>query len=742
MKRSLVLLCVLFGLLSAREFSNDYITHCLDYSDSIRLPPRMRGVGDAEYFDNFIKPRSRDSLNVRCVGRWPFGPGFEVYGDTVNDILCFGSGAGVLVFDISNPSSPVRFSQIAANGLIMQIYMRDSLLFVSSYGNGIEVFDLADPSMPAKISQISVPARDFCLKDTFAYCVAEDSLRIVNIADLDNPFQVGACWDSSYTISISGNYVYTGGRWKLSAINVSNPQNPQVVSYLPVWVYTLTADGNHLYCVLNTGGFTIYNISNPLNIWQESQLSTVGGVDIYKLGYFVYLPGFVVVDVSDPINPYVIGDTSLPVYAQAVWANDPFGYAYVANDYVGLTPVNINNPTNPIASASIYGADDSRDVFVQGDHAYVSNLRKGLKILDVSDPSMPMEVGEYDTVGISYDLEALWVRDSIAYLSVGWPLQFRTININNPSAPIFIGECILLNIGADMIVRDSLAYSLGSGRILQIVKIADPSSPDTFPRYYLPDFTSARAICLQDTFAYIADGDSGLRILNVANPAAPYEVGYSLTSDAVYGLYVTDSLAYLAALGAGLRIVNIGNPAAPQEISYYIAPGWTRDVWIVDTIAYVAASGCIEVLNIVNPAAPFQVGYYNGLTQSPRRIFYRDPYLFYAAFETGMGILEWYGTGIEESDSGEIAILDVGFELSPTVTKRFVQVCVTRSVNRHCDIVIYDKLGRAVMDICTYYEKDALVEKTVDLGNLANGVYFMVLKSEPGVIVKKFIVVH
>jgi hypothetical protein len=739
MNRSLVLLCVVSSLLSAREFSNGYITHCLDYSDSIRLPPRMRGFGNAEYFDAFIKPRQRDSLNVRCVGRWPFGPGFEVHGDTVNGILCFGSGAGVLVFDISDPSNPTRLSQIAVNGLIMQICMRDSLLYVSSYGNGIEVFDLADPSNPAMISQVDIPARDFCLKDTFAYCVAEDSLRIVNIADLGNPFQVGACWDSSYTISISGNYVYTGGRWKLSAINVSNPQNPQVVNYLPVWVYTLTVDGNHLYCVLNTGGFTIYNISNPSNIWQESQLNTVGGVDIYKLGYFVYLPGFVVVDVSDPVNPYVVGDTALPVYAQAVWVNNNFGYAYVANDYVGLTAVNINNPTNPIASASIYGADDSRDVFVQGDYAYVANQRKGLKIIDVADPSIPYEIGEYDTIGANPITQTSWVRDTLAYV----PLfqRFKILNVSNPSSPQLTGICSTVQGGEDIFIKDTFAFII-EGRIFQPIKINNPAAPESLPRYWLPDVATAWTLFIQDTFAYIADGDSGLRILNISNPATPFEAGYLLTSDAVYGLYVKDSFAYLAALGAGLRIVNVGNPAAPQEIGYYIAPGWTRDVWIVDTIAYVAASGCIEVLNIVNPATPFQVGYYNGLTQSPRRIFYRDPYLFYAAFESGMGILEWYGTGVEESASGEIAILDAGFELSPTVTNRFVRICVTRSVYRYCDIVIYDKLGRAVMDICRYKEMDGRVEKTVDLGNLANGVYFMVLETEPGVIVKKFIVVH
>lgn len=123
--------------------------------DSLKqLPPRMRGFGDEDYFETFIKPQTRDSLNVRCVGRWPFGSGFEVYGDTVNNILCFGSGSGVLVFDITTPSNPVKLSQIAVSGLIMQVYLRDSLLFVSSYGNGIEVFNLAIPSVPVKVSQI------------------------------------------------------------------------------------------------------------------------------------------------------------------------------------------------------------------------------------------------------------------------------------------------------------------------------------------------------------------------------------------------------------------------------------------------------------------------------------------------------------------------------------------------------------------------------------------------------------
>jgi hypothetical protein len=740
MKKSLVLSFVIFSLLSAQEFSNVYLTHRFDYSDSIRLPPRMRGFGDAEYFDNFIKPRSRDSLNVRCVGRWPFGPGFEVYGDTVNDILCFGSGSGILVFDISNPSNPISLSQIAVSGLIMQIYMRDSLLFVSSYGNGIEVFDLSDPSNAVKISQINVPTRDFCLKDTFTYCVAEDSLRIVNIADLSNPFQVGACWDSSYTISMSGNYVYTGGRWKLSAINVSNPSNPQVVNYLPIWVYTLTADGNHCYCVIHdTPGFRIYNISNPLNIWQESQLDE-GGVDIYKLGSFVYLPGFVIVDVTDSANPYVVGDTSLPVYAQAVWVNNTFGYGYVANDYEGLTVININNPVNPVASASIYGAHDTRDVFVVADYAYVTNWAKGLKILDVSDPSYPFEVGEYDTTGTPPQLEALWVRDSIAYLSVCLSYRVKTIDVSIPASPFLIGAGKVVEGAADMMLRDSLLYYVG-GRIFQVVNIADPTSPESLPRYYLPNYTSAWAIFLQDSFAYIADGDSGLRIIDVSNPTAPYEVGYlnDPSLDYATGIFVKDTIAYLASGATGLRILNITNPSSPFEISFH--PNAAIDVIVTDTIAYVTSYlGYVNILNIADPRNPSLFGYYVNPDFS-YRLFLDSNLVYVTCHECGLSILECKETGIVEQQSSYFASKRYQLNISPNPIRKSVVLSISVPNETEYQLDLFDIQGRRI--ICLDRSKGAGLEsEEYYLHGIPNGVYFLILRHEDGKLVRKIVVVH
>jgi len=718
--------------------SSQLIGACNDEVAFDSLPPRMRGFGDEHYFQAFIKPKQRDSLNVRCVGRWPFGPGFEVYGNSATNILCFGAGSGVLVFDISDPGNPVRLSQIAVNGLIMQIYIKDSLLFVASYGDGIEVFNLANPSLPVKISQINIPARDFCIKDTFLYSVAEDSLRIINIADIFNPYQVGACWDSSYTISISGNYVYTGGRWKLSAINVSNPQNPQVVNYLPLFVYTLTCDGNHLYCVISdVPGFRIFNISNPLNIWQEGELG-VGGVDIYKLGFYVYLPGFVIVDVGDSANPFVVGDTSLPVYAQAVWVNNNFGYAYIANDYVGLTPININNPTNPIAQNSIYGADDSRDVFVQGNYAYVANARKGLKIIDISDPSMPFEVGEYDTAGILPNLESSWARDTFVYVPTS---VFKILNIQNPNNPVLIGVCpIATGYASDICLRDSFACLI-EGRVFQSVKISNPYAPESLPRYWLPFIADAYALFISDTFAYIADGDSGLRILNISNPASPFEVGHfdNPPGGGATGIFVKDTLAYFATWGGGLRILNVKNPSLPVEIGNH--PSAALDVVVKDTIAYVTSNqGRVNIISVADPVNPSVVGYYD-YDYYVGRLFLDSSLIYVSCYESGLLILEWTGVGITEHDKRTLASCGVDFRVFPNPSQGAVEFTFVLSDKAEYQVDIFDIQGRRV-ECLVGGENTGFTKKAFTLHNIPCGVYFAILKVDGKELVRKFVVVR
>jgi hypothetical protein len=119
----------------------------------------------------------------------------------------------------------------------------------------------------------------------------------------------------------------------------------------------------------------------------------------------------------------------------------------------------------------------------------------------------------------------------------------------------------------------------------------------------------ARGIDVSGTFAYIGDGNAGLRVINVANPAAPVSIGSIDTPDDARGLAVSGTIAYLADNNTGLMVMNVANPASPQLMGSANTPGFAQDVVVSGTFAYVADhSSGLHVVNVANPASPQIVG--------------------------------------------------------------------------------------------------------------------------------------
>ncbi|MEO0156289.1 MAG: hypothetical protein ABIL07_04165, partial [candidate division WOR-3 bacterium] len=58
------------------------------------------GSGDNSIF-------AYDSSNVRFIGNWPFGPSNAVAIDQARNLVFMGSGGGVSVLNVANPSAPV-----------------------------------------------------------------------------------------------------------------------------------------------------------------------------------------------------------------------------------------------------------------------------------------------------------------------------------------------------------------------------------------------------------------------------------------------------------------------------------------------------------------------------------------------------------------------------------------------------------------------------------------------------------
>ena len=156
--------------------------------------------------------------------------------------------------------------------------------------------------------------------------------------------------------------------------------------------------------------------------------------------------------------------------------------------------------------------DNARGVYVSGNYAYVADSTSGLRIIDISTPASPSEVGFYDTPGYAL---GVYVMGNYAYV-------------------------------AD---RDSG---------LRIIDISTPASPSEVGFYDTPGY--AVGVYVSGNYAYVADGNtSGLRIIDVSNPASPTEILY-YDDDTLIGysvsVFVDGSYVYVAHERAGLLILS------------------------------------------------------------------------------------------------------------------------------------------------------------------------------------------
>ena len=89
-------------------------------------------------------------------------------------------------------------------------------------------------------------------------------------------------------------------------------------------------------------------------------------------------------------------------------------------------------------------------------------------------------------------------------------------------------------------------------------------------------------------YAYIAAARAGLRVLSVADPTNPHEVGSCGMSGYALSVHVAGGCAYVAAGYGGLWVISVDNPANPDEVDFYDTPDGAADVYVVGNYVYVA----------------------------------------------------------------------------------------------------------------------------------------------------------
>jgi len=272
----------------------------------------------------------------------------------------------------------------------------------------------------------------------------------------------------------------------------------------------------------------------------------------------------------------------------------------------GVYILDVSDPSNPIEISDVIRCRE----FIHFELFYDSNAQRlyiattrWFEIWDVSNPNLPSKLSSFATSGSPWlDLD---ICASGTYAYCIDDSCFSVIDVSSPQNPQIVGRVIIA--GVSVAVKDSFAYVVSLGNPgFHVINIADPYNPviDTFI------WQNGTDILISGSYAYVSGAYIGLsfRIIDISNPHNPQFAGYFDSPVDVYHAHVIGTIAYLSTELA-LRILDISDPMNPQELAYF--PGRGRDIFVKDTIAYfVDIYTGLRILNVSTPSSPQEIATY------------------------------------------------------------------------------------------------------------------------------------
>jgi len=312
--------------------------------------------------------------------------------------------------------------------------------------------------------------------------------------------------------------------------------------------------------------------------------------------------------------------------------------AYVATGESGFRIVDISDPFNPVQIGYNNWVGNVLFVSVYENYAYLSTM-DGLRIVDVSDPTQPVEV---NSIIAEYGANRITFHDNYAFVCWGRDGLY-IFNVDDPANPVEVSN---LNPGGcinEIAIIEGYAITTGNYSFLcylYVIDISDLLNPTIVGTYnknaYVHD------IQIVDDNLFICTGFK-LEVIDISDPLDLAHLSFLSIASNLKGLYATEEYCYIASqeyFFDDFVIVNIADPSNPFIEGSYDLYGASYDVYVVDDYAFVASgSGSMRVIDVSSPSTPIEVGYY-GSRIYPYELFLTEEICYSANLYTGVGIID------------------------------------------------------------------------------------------------------
>jgi hypothetical protein len=247
--------------------------------------------------------------------------------------------------------------------------------------------------------------------------------------------------------------------------------------------------------------------------------------------------------------------------------------------------------------------DRARDLAVISNRVYMADWNGGLRVIDITNPSLPTELGSVPINGSALGVAA---RGGYAYVG-GWDSTLLyVVDIADAVHPTIAASCPLNGRPNTLALQGNYAYVVDWGYGLTVVDISDTLNPNPIGR--LPTGTFVQKLAVQDNHLFLAQQGS-LQIIDISDPTLPARIGEVSISSWPWGIAVAGNYVYVGeqgkdSTGNGLLIVfDISNPSAPvRRGAIYI--GECRSIDIVGNYALAAGGDKLYAINVSDPEHP------------------------------------------------------------------------------------------------------------------------------------------
>ncbi len=404
------------------------------------------------------------------------------------DLACVAAegtyGGCFCTIDITEPTEPKLLASVATLTWANDVCIAGTIACVAA--RNLEIFDVADPANPRLIGRAGTPDRNACAvafsRDHAFVADYDDGLAVIDLQCPATAFCLGsvATPGSASEVAVLGPTACVTDYY-FEILDVSDPADPRLVGHLdtsPNWARSVAMAGIYAYGSVGPyggygrSGLYVINLVKPASPQIAGFVELPLAVDTGQVvvsGEYAYVSaphyGLAVIDVSEPAQPHLVaslgegGFHGLDVAGSYVYGADSGG----GDD--GLYVIDVSDPTDPriVAHLSVPG---TWDVAVSGSYAYLLGYTYALKVIDVTNPASPEQIGSLD-VGVGLALSRLTVVDGVAYITARG-LGLLVVDVRDPHAPRVIGSLCTPEMPAGVCQADSLVYLAGGRSGLQI----------------------------------------------------------------------------------------------------------------------------------------------------------------------------------------------------------------------------------------------------------------------------------